>query len=113
MEARYIPTPELLQVILNLDDAGTVGKVTGCTIKVISGDTRKEVLVKEIAELQALDRIEIDCTKLPVGSYEVVADVKMGPEVVSLKSSMTKDPPPEWLNNTVGISDKVPVPWTP
>jgi|TARA_B100000809_G_scaffold263341_1_gene316369 hypothetical protein len=113
MEARYIPTPELLLVILNLG-AGTIDKITDAAIKIVAVETGEEVLVNQIDDLsESTKRIEIDCEGVPVGSYEVLAEFKLGSEAVSLKYEMTKDPQPEWLNNTVGMSDEVLMPWTP
>jgi len=113
MEARYIPTPELLLVILNLG-SGAVEKVTGGVIRIISVDTGEEILVNQIDDLnESMKRIEIDCKTIPAGSYEVLTEFKLGSEVVSLKDDMTKEPQPEWLNNSVGISDEVVTPWIP
>ncbi len=113
MEARYIPTPELLQVIFDLGSPDTAKKVSECTIKIISKDTGKVVLSQAISvSTQMSTRIPIDCRQVPVGEYEVVAEVKIGPDIVRLKNDMSKEPQPEWLNNTVGFSDQVPPPWT-
>jgi hypothetical protein len=112
METRFIPTPELLLLKLFLG-ADAAAKASGVTVELVAGDTGETVLTRRIADLQALDKIEIDCRQLPVGSYDIVTTVKLGAESVSLKGSLTKEPQPEWLNNTIGISETVPVPWTP
>ncbi len=112
LESRFIPTPELLLLKLFLG-ATAAAKVSGVTVELVAGDTGETVLTREVADQQALDKIEIDCRQLPVGSYDVVVAVKLGAETVPLKDRLTKEPQPEWLNNTVGISETVPVPWTP
>lgn len=113
MEARYIPSPKLLQVIINLG-AGTAEKVTTGMIKLLSSDTGEEVLASPIENFNAsIQRIGINCKAVPAGRYDVLAEFDLGPETVSLQEKILIEDPPEWLNNTAGISDEVLAPWTP
>lgn len=111
LEARYIPTPELLRLKLFMG-AGATAKFSSVTIDLVAKDSGQATVTREITDPQILDRIEIDCRPLSVGSYDVVATVKLGADVVTMHDRLLKEPQPQWLNSTVGISNEVPQPWT-
>ena len=114
LETRWIPTPAILQVVLDLGSPSSFKKVTGGTVKITSLETTKEVLTQTLPKFESsLSISDVDCRKLPVGRYEAAVALQMGKATVNLKDVFVKEPDPEWLGNTIGISDKVPVPWTP
>jgi hypothetical protein len=114
IEAHYVPTPALLQAVIDLGSTATLAKAAGGTLRVISPADGKTWLSQAIPAFPNVrGTFSLDCREVPVGTYELVADLTVGGAQVSLKDTFTKDPPPEWLGSQAGISDAVPAPWTP
>ena len=111
LEARYIPTPELLQLKLFMG-AGATAKFSSVTIDLVAKDSGQTALTRKIVDPQQLEQIEIDCRPLAVGSYDLAARVKLDTDLVTLHDRLLKEPQPEWVGNKVGISHEVPEPWT-
>ena len=83
-------------------------------MKITSQETGKEALAQALPAFQSSSPVsDIDCRKLPLGRYGVEVEVKMGAATTVFKGDFAKEPDPEWLGCKAGISDQVPVPWTP
>ncbi|MCC6579894.1 MAG: hypothetical protein IT440_05585 [Phycisphaeraceae bacterium] len=114
VETRFIPTPSLLQLVMDLGSPAALKKVAGGTVRVVSVEDAKEVLAQPLPALtRAFSTTDIDAASLPPGHYEVAVELSMGATKATLKDRFVKEPPPRWLGNTIGITDSVPVPWTP
>lgn len=63
---------------------------------------------------QAHTTAEFGTDKLPLGDYRVVSTLmEAGKTVATNEAMVTLKAPPAWLGSKVGLSDKVPAPWTP
>lgn len=60
-------------------------------------------------------RAELSLHNVPPGNYRVQVTMqdKTGKTLATQNSAFTKPPTPVWFNNKIGITDKVPKPWTP
>lgn len=114
LEGHYVPTPEVLQTVIDFGSTSTLQKVSAGEIKINSIEQKKTFLTRPLSKFEHVREIvDVDCKSLPVGKFEVVADLKVGSSSVTLRDTFEKSPPPEWLGNKVGYSDKVLAPWTP
>ena len=114
LETRFIPTPAVLQLVLDLGSPASFKKAAGGRVKIVSLATKKEVLAKELPAFRSsLSISDVDCRQLPPGCYEATVELKTGAAPTVLKGSFVKEPRPEWLDNAIGISEKAPAPWTP
>lgn len=63
---------------------------------------------------QAHTVAEFSTAKLPLGNYKVVSMLMDGGKAVATtEATFTIKAPPAWLGSNLGLSDKVPAPWTP
>lgn len=63
---------------------------------------------------QAHTMADFDTAKLPLGDYRVVSSlIDSGKTVATSEAAFTVKAPPAWLGSKVGVSNKVPAPWTP
>ena len=114
LETRFIPTPAILQIVLDLGSSANVKKITSGRVRVTSLETKQEVLSQALPAFQSSVSIsDLDCSRLPPGRYEAAVELGKGTTSAVLKDVFVKEPKPEWLGNTIGISEKVPAPWTP
>jgi len=116
IESFYYPSLDLYKLSLNL------GTLRGKPLKTLSVDVRlkekktgREMLSKELKKLSGYkENIEIDFSKIPIGTYEVLCRVLSGQKVLADRSiSFHKKPLPEWYGNTLGLSGRVPKPFVP
>jgi len=114
LETRFIPTPSILQLVLDLGSPASFKKVASGRMKVLDARTKQEVASQSLPAFRSsLSIADIDCSRLPPGRYEAVVELRTGATLTALRDVFVKDPNPEWLGNKIGISDKVPPPWTP
>jgi len=114
LDARYLPSPQTLQAIVDFGSTSMMKKATGTSIKIASAKTGEVLLTENLGAVKALQKtVTIDCKKLPVGKYDVIAEMKLGASTVTLKQPLLKEPPPVWLGNKLGYITKVPEPWVP
>ncbi|MBI3921252.1 MAG: hypothetical protein HY318_07535 [Armatimonadetes bacterium] len=114
LEGHYVPTPAVLQTVLDFGSTSTLQKASSGQLTISSLDTKKTLITRPLAGFEKVREIlDIDCKSLPVGKYEVVVELSIGSSVEKLKDTFEKNPAPEWLGNKVGFSDKAPAPWTP
>jgi len=113
-KVRYYPTAARLEAVLDAGSSAMLANITGAKIAIVpAGDTRvlHETAIDKFDGLQ--QEVRIDCGPLPLGSYDVLAEVRFGDASATLKERLVKEPPPEWLGNKLGILETVPQPWTP
>ena len=74
-----------------------------------------KTVLERVKPLTALDfTMEIPYGSLEDGDYDVLVRIREHERTVAeRKSTFAKRPLPSWFGNTIGISDKVPYPWTP
>jgi hypothetical protein len=114
LETHFIPTPSMLQMIIDLSSAANASKITGSRLAVTSLENKNVVLEQSLPAFQnPISTIDLDCSALSPGRYEAAVELKTGATSFMLKDIFVKEPTPEWLGNTIGISDQVLSPWTP
>jgi hypothetical protein len=100
--------------ILDFGSLSMMEKVSQATIEIASEQTGEVLVTENLGAVKSLQKaVEVDCSKLAPGRYDVLAEVRMGPSVVRLKHALVKEPPPVWLGNKIGYITQVPEPWTP
>lgn len=58
--------------------------------------------------------VELDVSSLPPGRYQARCEIRAGEQQVTERLiAYEKQPPPEWLGNSIGITDRVPGPFSP
>ncbi|MBT4821721.1 MAG: carbohydrate-binding family 9-like protein, partial [Lentisphaerae bacterium] len=79
----------------------------------IPGTALKRKVVIQRATPKALERF--DLSEIAPGRYLVRAELRgpAGTLIASSSEPLTVPKRPEWLDNTIGITDRVPPPWTP
>jgi len=114
LEANFVPTPSILQMVLDFGSTSTLKKVKAGSIAVTPQGATKPVLTHSLSDFGAVRKIiDLDCKALPVGKYDVTAALQIDSAATTLKDRFEKPTPPAWLGNHVGYSDKVPAPWVP
>ncbi len=84
-------------------------------IDVLSIQSREKIFSKKIKSLNSPDgALSINSKTFPIGQYKVVFSLYSdGENIASKILDYEKKSRPDWLGNKLGISDKVPPPWTP
>ncbi|MBI4024499.1 MAG: hypothetical protein HY360_05925 [Verrucomicrobia bacterium] len=114
LKLRYYPTAAKLETVIDVGSSALARKVTGATIKIVPAGESKPAHSQTMGAFDALQKeAVVDCSKLPVGKYDVLVEINLGKSVVTLKEGFAKEAPPEWLGNKLGLIEKVPRPWTP
>jgi hypothetical protein len=111
---RYYPTPARLEAVIDAGSSAMMANVAGATISLVPAGAASAVHTTTIEKLDSLQKeASIDCRPLPLGAYDVIADIKLSGATLTLKGRMKKEPAPEWLGNKLGCIETVPDPWTP
>lgn len=89
-----------------------IGKNSKISVKIEGADISGEKL---ISAPNAKNSFRFDISKLKTGNYVVKSAVinDKGNIIVSSSVPLVIPEKPDWLGNTIGISDKVPAPWLP
>jgi len=113
-KVRYYPTPAKMEAVIDAGSSSILSEIKGAKVY-ITPEGKTDVL--QSASIERFENIQqevkIDCSQLPVGSYDVIAEINTGDNIVTLKEKIVKEAPPEWLGNKLGYIEKVPEPWTP
>jgi hypothetical protein len=113
-KVRYYPTPAKLEAVIDVGSSAMLANITGAKIAVVRAGDTKAMHATSIDKLDGIQHeVTIDCRKLPVGEYDVYADITVGESKTLLKERLVKEAPPEWLGNKLGYITTVPKPWTP
>jgi glycosyl hydrolase family 123/concanavalin A-like lectin/glucanase superfamily protein len=85
------------------------------SIDILSKKSEKKLYSKEIKPLNSPDgSLTIDSKIFPIGSYRIkISLYANGKNIARKRLEYEKKLLPGWLNNKLGISDKVPPPWIP
>ncbi len=114
MQLRYLPTPERLKAVLDFGSISTLARAKNGSLRIMPQGSAEPSLSQKIATFRQLrETVEVDCRRLPPGTYDVVAELDLGEQTVVLKESLDKDAQPEWLGNALGVVNTVPAPWVP
>jgi hypothetical protein len=80
-------------------------------LKDANGKVAQQVALKHLPALTGSTLVDVKT--LPTGNYTVEVQIKDGENVIQQQAlSYDKKPLPEWLGNTLGISNTPPPPWT-
>jgi len=103
----------LLEMNLSLLKKHPLEKLT-IDVSLIDAKTKKTVMEKEnIRPTTYYPSVDLDTQKVPEGAYEIVMSFLVDNEsVAEEKKDFEKKPLPEWFGNKIGVSDKVPPPYT-
>ncbi|MCK5802468.1 MAG: hypothetical protein KAI66_06530, partial [Lentisphaeria bacterium] len=115
MTAKHYPTRGELLVQWLIRQPDVPLEQLRCSFGVVGADA-KPVLPAQIvpSPLPAEGARMMNVDALAVGDYTVVGRVLDGDRVVAEKRlPLSVKPLPDWLGNTIGISEEVPPPWTP
>ena len=113
-KVRYYPTPARLEAVIDAGSSAMLAHITGAKVSIVPAGGTNVLHATAIAKFDGLQQeVKIDCGPLPVGAYDVLAEVKLGDTTATLKERLVKEPPPEWLGNKLGTIETVPKPWTP
>lgn len=115
--ARHFPARDELIVDIDRTGAGTRQEDKSFFAEVtLRGHGSDKALKQSRIGPFTQTKIEVpfDLRDLPLGMYEIAAslttpDRKLGEKVVQFE----KKESPDWLNNKIGITEKVPPPWSP
>jgi len=109
----FYPTEDLLEV--EIDRTALGWKKPSAEVALIDKKTDKVLATGSIEEFRKDKEIaSIDTSSVPPGAYLVKVTLKgEGGLETTLETRFRKSPKPEWLGNKVGITGKVPSPWTP
>ena len=113
-KVRYYPTPARLEAVIDAGSSAMLANITGAKVSIVPAGGTNVLHATAIPKFDGLQQeVKIDCGPLPVGQYDVLAEVKLGDSTTTLKERLVKEPPPEWLGNKLGTIETVPKPWTP
>jgi len=111
---RYYPSSARLEAVIDAGSSTMLANITSAAISLVPGDGKEPMHMVSIRELNGLQHEEtIDCSGIPVGKYEIVADIRTGETATILKDRLEKKALPEWLGNDLGTFQSVPDPYTP
>ena len=114
LQTRYYPTSAKLEAIIDLGSSAMMEQISGATINIVPTGTSTVMKSQAMGRFDALQKqVVVDCSRLPVGAYDVLAEIHLGQNIVTLKEGLSREAPPEWLGNKLGLIEKVPQPWTP
>ncbi|HID08392.1 MAG TPA: hypothetical protein EYP10_14740 [Armatimonadetes bacterium] len=114
VEAHHFPTKGKLQVALNATGAGVSPdeRLSVMLALMREGDVLNERNVEGVTTATQL--VSMDVRRLPAGKYRLrVTLCANGRTVDEISLPFEKRPLPKWWGNKLGITDKVPPPWTP
>jgi hypothetical protein len=113
-KVRYYPTPARLEAVIDAGSSAMLANIIGAKISIVPASGTNAVHATAVPKFEGLQHeVKIDCGSLPIGSYDVLAEVRLGSTPVTMKERLVKQPPPEWFGNKVGTIETVPKPWTP
>jgi hypothetical protein len=113
-KVRYYPTPARLEAVIDAGSSAMLANITGAKVSIVPAGGTNVLHATAVPKFDGLQHeVKIDCGHLPVGSYDVLAEVRLGGSATTLKERLVKETPPEWLGNKLGIIETVPKPWTP
>jgi len=112
---RHFPAAKFIDVEVDLRAEAALKRTAKAIVKVAPSGG-KNILAS--GRIEKFDRVRqtlrIDTSTLSPGRYNVTAAVAIGGVT---QAPITKEleilPEPEWLGNKVGVTEKVPAPWTP
>ena len=111
---RYYPTAARLEAVIDAGSSALLARITGAKVSIVRTGGTNVLRATTIPRFDGLQHeVRIDCGPLPIGSYDVLAEIKLGDTTVVLKEPLVKERPPEWLGNKLGTIHTVPKPWTP
>ena len=108
----------LLYTELDVSRVPDLPKGFGATVTITRAGQHTPTLSTPVTGLsldQPAGTVRFDVSKLPPGPYVVkvaLADTQ-GKPLASTTEPITVPGRPKWLGNTIGLTDKVPPPWTP
>jgi len=111
---KYYPSHDVMEVELDMSLLRDVPPEELRAASAIMDGARK--LASAVKEDFTLHRgvLKLNTSKVKAGKYAVLTEVFRGREkVAEAKKGFEKRPLPEWYNNNIGISDKVPPPYEP
>ena len=108
------PSKKLLTVSWQLPRMTERAGGLGATVEILREQKGPPVHTHRLLPLPALfGSTPIDVSKVPDGRYAVRMTITEGEkQLYSQTAEYEKRPLPVWVGNTLGISDKVPAPWT-
>jgi len=113
-KVRYYPTPARLEAVIDAGSSAMLADIAGAKVSIVPVGGTNILYATAIGKFDGLQHeVKIDCRPLPVGSYDVLAEVRLGNTTTALRERLVKEPPPEWLGNKLGTIETVPKPWTP
>jgi len=111
------PSDKILAVSWQLRKIDKKANRLGASVEIIPAGGGKTLRSKNIWPLASLDGSTTVSTKgVPAGKYRVRISIRERDNNKILVTKLVdydKKPLPEWFGNDLGISDKVPPPWTP
>ena len=112
---QHYPSRKLMRVAWQMRSIGRAANALAATVTVRDRDTGRRMLQTRIDPLSTTDgAAEIDVKSLPKGHYRVEVEVSAGKDIVAHRSvELEIAAMPTWCGNSIGLSDRVPPPWTP
>jgi len=114
MTLRKYPSSKLIVVSWELRKIDKRAAELSAVIEISRKNDGTVVHSKQISPLPSLyGAVEVSTADIPLGSFDVKMSIRHDDQVlVSKTMHYEKRPLPEWFGNTLGISEKVPAPWT-
>jgi len=113
----YLPFEKLIKVKVDIGGLRNLHKEVSCLLEVYQKGNKKIFLKGKIEKFRKeIGRISFDISKLPLGEYRLVCSIldKNGKLLSQEETSFIKETNLTWKEvEKIGVSDKVPPPWTP
>ncbi len=110
-----IPRQNVIKLGLLQSELSRFGKPLAVRVRFLD-DKKKVALEKSFQKSIRRYELEMDIRQLPPANYEMEISLTSpdGREISTLREAYTRySSPTPWEGNQIGITDKVPLPWTP
>ncbi len=115
LHLNFHPGARYLEAMVGVRNGSAISEGARAEVTLTSAGNTKPILSGKIDRFTQLwQPATLDTSKLVPGKYTVTAQVTIAGVAQPLVSAdLSIQPRPEWAGNTIGVTDKVPAPWTP
>ncbi|MBI2191372.1 MAG: hypothetical protein HYU36_05255 [Planctomycetes bacterium] len=116
IRSAHFPSAGIFKVFVDAGRLrGTPLKQLSCRLALLDENGKRTLPVKKLQPLPGyVCEAEMNVASLEPGKYRAVCRIEREGKLAAEKSiALEKRPPPEWLGNTIGLTDNAPKPFTP